>query len=172
MTKTRVFISKCASDGSYFGSRSLWKGAWWSTLSVPTAAAAVCARRRAAETREAMMSRSGCKESKVATGACAAPTQQHQHTPSGDGRRARWSPPRAEEMGNGVEKGAISQQRTEGGGAMVTLFVTQTQEWHLLTERFFRFAVTNLMFLHLRINQNALICSGHAHGHAQSPPPT
>lgn len=48
---------------------------------VPTAAA-VCARRRAAETREAMMSRSGCKESKVATGAFAAPTQQHQHTPS------------------------------------------------------------------------------------------
>lgn len=82
---------------------------------MPTAAAAVCARRRAAETREAMMSRSGCKESKVATGACAAPTQQHQHTPSGDGRRARWSPPRAEEMGNGVEKGAISQQRRGGG---------------------------------------------------------
>lgn len=76
---------------------------------MPTAA--VCARRRAAETREAMMSRSGCKESKVATGACAAPTQQHQHTPSEDG-----SPPHAEEMENGVEKGAISQQRTEGGG--------------------------------------------------------
>lgn len=42
---------------------------------------AACARRRGTETREAMMSRSGCKESKVASGAFIIPSQ-HNHTPS------------------------------------------------------------------------------------------
>lgn len=43
---------------------------------------AACARRRDTETREAMMSRSGCKESKVASGAFIIPSQ-HNYTPSG-----------------------------------------------------------------------------------------
>lgn len=42
---------------------------------------AACARRRGTETREAMMSRSGCKESKVASGAFIIPSQ-HNYTPS------------------------------------------------------------------------------------------
>lgn len=135
------------------------------------AAAAVCARRRAAETREAMMSRSGCKESKVAAGAFAAPTRQHQHTPSEYGRRTRSSerPAPSPRRGNGKRSDITAGN---GGRMMVPLFVIQTQKWHLLTERFFDFFMTNLMFLHLRINRNALIWSGRAPGHAQGPPPT
>lgn len=88
------------------------------------------------------MSRSGCKESKVATGAFAAPTQQHQHTPS---EHAVQPPPRAEEMENGVEEGAtLSPDRRDitaasGGRMVVPLFITPTkaQQSLLLTHRFF-----------------------------------
>lgn len=107
---------------------------------VPTAA--VCARRRAAETREAMMSRSGCKESKVATGAFAAPTRQHQHTPSEYGRRTRCSerPAPSPRRGNGKRRGKRSDiTATNGGRMMVSVSIMQTQKWHLLTERFFDF---------------------------------
>lgn len=106
---------------------------------VPTAAAAVCARRRAAETREAMMSRSGCKESKVATGACAAPTRQHQHTPSEYGRRTRCSEGTAPSprRGNGKRSDITAEN---GGRRMVPVFIMQKQKWHLLTGRFFDFS--------------------------------
>lgn len=101
--------------------------------------AAVCARRRAAETREAMMSRSGCKESKVATGAFAAPSQQQQHTPSEDGRRTRCSegPASSPRRGNGKRRGKMShneaqlrgyysRERREDDGAIVTVIKAVT----------------------------------------------
>lgn len=81
--------------------------------------AAVCARRRAAETREAMMSRSGCKESKVATGAFTAPSQQQQqHTPSEYGRRTPCSegPASSPRRGNGKRRGKMSHNEAQLGG--------------------------------------------------------
>lgn len=148
ITKTG-FIPKCASDVrrellriSDFVEGCVVEHAFCAAASVPIAA--VCARRRAAETREAMMSRSGCKESKVATGAFAAPSQQQQqqqHTPSEYGRRTRCSqgPASSPRRGNGKRRGKMrgyySRERRENDGAVV--YYTASKQWRRLLLLFF-----------------------------------
>lgn len=126
------------------------------------------------------MSRSGCKESKVATGAFAAPTRQHQHTPSEYGRRTRCSerpappsPPHAEEMENGVEKKERyhSSERRENDGCADTEVAPFNREIFFFSIFHDEFDVFTPSHQSERVD-----LFGHAQdelfGHAQDPPPT
>lgn len=158
--------------GSYFGSLTLWKGVLWSTLSAPLPLRRLppCAHvgerlkpeRRwchGPDVKKARWPLAPLLRPPSSSSSRSSRSSTHPAKTGGahavlEGR----PPPHAEQMENGVEKWAMMRRNwgditaaNGGGNEGAVGRYSAPKQWRLWFEFF---SLTNVMFLHLRINQN------------------